>query len=245
MAVVDCGFDNSAATIGGLTVSPLTSFSYSNRPAFPRVTGADQSPQTGGHLYAAGRHNRSLNIGFLGSTVPDAATPCAIAVTLNGVAQTTYPKTILTSVRVSGRKDGAIEGTVTARVTPIAASTGLSGFTGTDVSFNGSTVAFGSTTSIAGVNSLTYEATCAEPEDSGSDATDVEVSAGIPERTVTLEVMGSPSLTEGTIGALTVGWNDGGSLGTMTLAQVFVNRTGGDVDGAVTTEYIFKPEATT
>ena len=229
MAVVDRGFDGSTVSIGSSNVGPLTAFHHSDQPATARTSGANALA----HTYTVGRHNQSVTVGFLGSKCPDAGTIMAILAALND--GTSFSGTgAITQVRISGRKDGAIEGSLTSRPTPI--TPGATSFSSGDVSFNGTMFDFNG--AATGIVSLSYDATCAEVDDSGANDSDVLISPGIPDRTVTLEVMGGSTMT---IGAISIAWNDGGSLGSGNSYQLMSVQDGGGIDDAITTTYTWKP----
>ena len=238
---IDRGFDGSSATIGTSHVGLLTEFRHNNQPATARTSGAGSA----GHTYAAGRNNQGVTVGFLGSKSCDAGGVLDFAATLNDGTSYSFPNLAVTQLRISGRKDGSIEGSLTGKVSGMTAS-GNPVFSLTGVEFNGTTASF-ATVAIPTVDivSVSYEATCAEVDSSGAGATDVLTSPGIPDRTVTIEVMGGATLSKGAIGALAIGWNDGGTLGSGTYYQITGIRDGGSLDDAVTTEYTFKPHAAT
>jgi hypothetical protein len=238
---IDRGFDGSAATIGTSNIGLLTEFRHNNQPATARTSGAGSA----GHTYAAGRNNQGVTVGFLGSKACDAGSVIALAATLNDGTSYTFPNLAVTQLRISGRKDGAIEGSLTGKVSGITGS-GNPTFSVHGVEFNGTTASFSSTPiPTVDIVSVSYEATCAEVDSAGAGATDVLTSPGIPDRTVTIEVMGGATLSKGAIGALAIGWNDGGTLGSGTYWQITGIRDGGGLDDAITTEYTFKAHAAT
>ena len=239
-AVVDHGFNGSAVTVGTSNIGPLTSFRHTDNAATARTSGADSA--TDGHTFVAGRHNESIAMGFLGSRAPSPGTAVAISAVLTD--GTSFSGTgCITQVRVSGRKDGAIEGNLTARPTPLTGSV-VSAVSATNLGFNGSTLTFNSVVysagaSTIGLNSLTYEGNCAEAEDSGAGDTSVLVSPGKPDETITMEVMGGATITVGARALLVLSWTDGGSMPS-SYWQCMTLDDGGEVDGNITTTYTFK-----
>jgi hypothetical protein len=244
-APLNYAFDtNSAVAIGTASVGMLTEFHHANQRASTKTSGVGVTAKT----FRGGRNNQTLTVGFLGSKCPAPGTVLALAAALTDGGSYSYPAVGLTQVRVSGRKDGTIEGSLTGRPAPASLVTTVSEAEITDVSFNGSTCSFtpsgGSEVTFGGaprsLNSMTYEGTCAESENTGAGDTDVVVTPGIPDETVTLEVEGSKTLTEGSVGPLVCDWNDGGTLGTWDFAELISAKDGGNEDGDITTEYTFK-----
>ena len=146
--------------------------------------------------------------------------------------------------RPQGRHDRGLDHR-TAGATALATTVSASALG--DVSFNGSQATFTGQSSSAtfgaapnSLNSLTYEGTCAEAEDTGAGDPSVIVTPGIPDETVTIEAVGSVTLAQGDVGPLTVAWNDGGTIGSGDYWEVMTAKDGGQEDGEITCEYTFK-----
>ena len=188
-----------------------------------------------------------VSIGFLGSRSPDAGAICPLILTANNTQESLSFGGAITSVNVSGRKDGEIRASITVRP---AYSTGTSLTSGTrlNIGFDGTVVtafgsSFGGVTKDAVLVSANYSAQAAEIDDSGSTDSDVLISPGLPDRTFSWEVMGGPTLAKGTTGSITTAWNDTGTLGTFAKAVIVSVESGGTLDDAITTQYTAKEYA--
>ena len=241
MAVTDHSFNGSYATLGSVRVNPLTEFRHTNQPATVKQTGSTDSF----HSYSVGRNNQTITLGFLGSRSPDAGTIADLAVTLSSSQETlSISPVVITNLNISGRKDAEIRSSITLRPSPTASVATITGASRANVGFNGTVCVAMGTTFGAGPNSiisLTYSAQCAEIDVSGADDSDVLISAGLPDRTVTVEAMGGPvgAVAKGSTGSITCAWGDGGTLGTFSGICTSV-EPGGSLDDAVTTSYSFK-----
>jgi hypothetical protein len=239
--MADHGFDGSYATLCGVAVQPLTEFRASNQPAAVRNTGSTDTH----HSYTPGRSNQSITLGFLGARCPDVGTVGNLSATLNATQGTiSITPVVVTQCNVSGRKDGEIRGSLTLRPSALAAGTTNVAGARLDIQFNGTKcVAFGTTFS-SGTNpmiSLNYSASCAEVDSAGSGDTDVLISAGIPDRTLTMEIAGGTTIAKGTTTTTTVTWNDTGTLGTFANAVLISVEPGnGSIDDVVTTQFTFR-----
>ncbi len=244
-AVIDRSFNtNSSVTIGTCSVGLLTEFHHANSRASTKTSGVGVAAKT----FRGGRNNNTLTVGFLGSKCPLPGSVMALAATLTDGGSYSYPAVGLSSIRVSGRKDGTIEGSLTGRPAPTGLATTIAASSLGDVSFNGTSLSFTPNSGLAvvfsaapnSINSLTYEGTCAEAEDTGAGDSDVLVTPGIPDETITLEAVGSATLTEGSVGPIAVAWNDGGTIGSGDFWEVITAKDGGQEDGEITCEYTFK-----
>ena len=243
-APIDRSFNNgSSVSIGTCSVGMLTEFHAANNRASTKTSGVGVAAKT----FRGGRNNVTLTVGFLGSKCPLPGSVMALAAALTDGGSYSYPAVGLTQVRISGRKDATIEGSITGRPAPTALATTVSASALGDVSFNGSQATFTGQSSSAtfgaapnSLNSLTYEGTCAEAEDTGAGNPSVIVTPGIPDETVTIEAVGSVTLAQGDVGPLTVAWNDGGTIGSGDYWEVMTAKDGGQEDGEITCEYTFK-----
>jgi hypothetical protein len=241
--VEDYGFDGSDVTIGDSSVGNLTEFHYANTPATIRTSGGESGVTY--HTFKKGLNNPSITVGFLGSAAPSIGSAVAFNATLNDGTSASLDAVVITQVRISGRRDGAIESRFTGRATPLDVASSDNEDANADVSFNGTTASFNGTDFGAAPNGLvscTYEATCAEVVDSGAGDDSVMISPGLPDQTVTIEAMGGDVLDVGDVGSLEIDWNDGGNSCTESDNWVCMSsKAGGGVDDAITTEYTFKP----
>lgn len=233
------GFDGSSVSLFGATLSPLTGAHAEDRPASVRTSGADADT----HTAVPGRNNVSLTIDVLSSRLAVPGSIGAIVATYKDGTAYNYAVAAITRTRVSGRRDGDITGSITIRPSGAdATNTTIANATG-DCSFDGSTFSFNASP-LTGIVSATYDASAAEVDDTGAEANAVLVTPGIPDETLTVQVLGGATLVKGAAGNTAVAWHDGGTLGTFASAVVMEVRDGGNVDGDITTEYVFKRKAT-
>lgn len=104
-------------------------------------------------------------------------------------------------------------------------------FENTVVSFNA--------TNIGRVRSLRHDNICADVDVTGVDDTEHVYEPGKPNHSISLEVVGSTTLTPQTTGALTITWGDNTSanLGNHTLMGV---ASAGQLDGAIVRTLTFR-----
>lgn len=97
--------------------------------------------------------------------------------------------------------------------------------------FNGSTIVFASVT-IGNLRGITYSHKA--PKINVTDASDTSGTQviGIPMKSVTVDVVGG-TLPTATVGALTIAWFDGTSLGTLTTVAVGDMDVKGSMDGEI------------
>ncbi|HUT92366.1 MAG TPA: hypothetical protein VMY37_22920 [Thermoguttaceae bacterium] len=115
-----------------------------------------------------------------------------------------------------------------------------------DDGFNGATVTFASA-AIGKLRSINYSETAAKADVTSSVSTTKAYAAGIPDVTLSVEVVGSTTLGSGDKGALAVAWGDigAGTDGTIAAAQVVTVTTQGAMDGEVTSTIEFCTAAPT
>jgi len=235
---MDNGWNGSTFSFGG-GVTPLIDLHQPDDPAEFKTTGSTDTTNTNG----AGQPKNSFTASFLGSKCPVAGTCCAITSNIGKVsnrATKTYPQALITQMSISGRKDGRIEGSLTA----VPGDPSLTAITNTwtvasDLGFNGSTFSFGS--ELTGLISANYTSSAAAIESTGADDSDTLNTPGIPDESITITCLGPPQATAKSIGATVMSWKDGGSLGTFANAKLMSTHPGGALDGQQTTEYVFKP----
>jgi hypothetical protein len=110
------------------------------------------------------------------------------------------------------------------------------------LSFDGTTFTFagGALTPLVSVR---YSAEAAEVDVGGAaDSTEV-VAAGIKNETLTVEVLGSPTLSIGATGACVVTWGGGAGPTDGGIADAILTKIapGGGLDDKITTTYTFRP----
>lgn len=237
--MANSGWNGSTLSFGG-GVTPLVDLHQPNDPAEFDTTGSTDASHTKG----SGLPDNSFTASFLGSKCPVAGTCCAITSNIGVTgnrATKTYPQAVLTQMSVSGRKNGRIEGTLTA----VPGDTSLTATTNTwtvdaDLGFNGSSFSFASTP-LTGLESANYTSSAAKVESTGAEGTDNLYTPGIPDESLTIVCLGPPQAVAKAIGAMVAAWNDGGTLGAWTHAKLMSTHPGGSIDGQQTTEYTFKP----
>lgn len=241
MSVYDYGWNGSTASFGGASVIPLTDLRHSDEPTQFKTTGSTDTD----HYTGAGLPRNSFTLSFLGSKVPTPGLVATVAISIAGYAgeSDSYVHSFPSQVNVNGNKDGRIEGNMT--VVPGATSLATNSFSQgalADYGFNGSTFSFGGAPAVA-MQSAAYSGSVATIECSGASDTENLYRPGIPDETITITCLGGPQFSGGikAKGATVMSWNDGGSIGTFTLAELVSQRDGGMIDGQSTTEYVFKP----
>jgi len=110
--------------------------------------------------------------------------------------------------------------------------------------FNGSSLTWdtGTPADVGPILTIEPSATCAEIDVTDAAATDRSFEAGLPDVTLTCEVLGSPAApVVGDKGDLALVFNDtGGTLGTITDAVCTRKRISGRIDDRVTATFTFK-----
>ena len=232
-------WNGSTLNFGG-GVTPLTDLHQPNDPAEFDTTGSTDAT----HTHGAGLPKNSFTASFLGSKCPIASTCCAITAAIGPTGNqvtSTYSQAIITQMSISGRKDGRIEGNLTA----MPGDTSLTPTTNTwtvaaDLGFNGSSFTFAGS-GLGTIISANYTASAAAIESVGANGSDNLYTPGIPDESITITVLGNPGLVAKAVGATAMSWKDGGSLGTWSHAKLMSTHPGGSLDGQVTTELVFKP----
>jgi len=106
--------------------------------------------------------------------------------------------------------------------------------------FNGSTLTFDSA-SVGRLRSLDFSSSGAKVDVTDSADSEKKYEAGIPDLSLTAEVVGGTSLSIGDSGALVVAWTDTGSLGSITSAVVTDISVSGSMDGEILSTVTFVP----
>ena len=194
MASTGPTFRSVPSTVGG-----LTRFDHNNTPAVVRTSG-----KRGGHYapHVEGRAEQPLALDRLpGQPLPAGRGPfwpwrprCTTARSIRSP-----PWAWLASASTAA-VDGSITGSLTARLTAGTPTTVTAGAY-KDVSFNGTQVTF-NIVALPDLVSVSYEGSCNESETSGAgggtDSTDeVYHTLGIPDETVTVEVLGGGHARQG------------------------------------------------
>ena len=156
--------------------------------------------------FRGGRHNVTLTVGFLGSKCPLPGSVMALATALTDGGSYSYPAVGLTQVRISGRKDATIEGSITGRPAPARwppRSRPPPWATSVSTAARRPSPARAAPPPsapppIRSIRSPTKAP--AEAEDTGAGNPSVIVTPGIPDETVTIEAVGSVTLAQGDVG---------------------------------------------
>ena len=115
-----------------------------------------------------------------------------------------------------------------------------------DDTFNGATCTFASV-SVGSILSMNYAETAAKADTTGSGDSVKTFGAGIPEVSLSVEIVGGTDLAIGDTGALAVTWGDIGSStdGSIAAAEVGGVSTTGAMDGTTTSTIEFHTAAPT
>jgi hypothetical protein len=116
-----------------------------------------------------------------------------------------------------------------------------------DDSFNGATLTF-ATVAVGGLRSISVSDTAPKADcTAAEETTGRHFKTGIPELTITCEVIGGVTVAPGDTGALAIAWLDIGSstLGTINPAEVVSVSTNGSMDGEITSTVEFCKSAET
>jgi len=108
--------------------------------------------------------------------------------------------------------------------------------------FNGSTISFGGADQTPLI-AIDYDSSGSEVDVTGNADTNHTYECGLANDTITWEIVGKTTLTEGSQGAVVVAWKDGNNYGGMTNSVITSIEKGGGLDGAVTTRITAKPTA--
>lgn len=103
--------------------------------------------------------------------------------------------------------------------------------------FNGSTINFAGSL-VAPLRSIDYNDTVAKVKVSGASDNSHTYVGGLPDRTISCEVVGAFTSNAGTINTLTINWFDGqnDALGNALITK---NQRKGSMDGEITTSLEF------
>ena len=104
---------------------------------------------------------------------------------------------------------------------------------------NSTTLKFPDTSTSVGVRSISYVQGGAEIQKTILSDTQHTYLVGMPDPSITCEVVGTSDYTAGATGSLTVAWNDG-STDTLGTAIVTSIETSGEIDGLITTSLTFR-----
>ncbi len=115
-----------------------------------------------------------------------------------------------------------------------------------DDAFNGATLTFASV-AVGPIRSISFSETGAKADVTDSDDSAKAYAVGIPDATVTVEVVGGVTVSVGDKGTLAVAWLDIGSAtsGSIATAQVVSVATQGSMDGEITSTVEFCTAAPT
>jgi hypothetical protein len=115
-----------------------------------------------------------------------------------------------------------------------------------DDSFNGASLTF-ATVAVGPIRSISFSEVGAKADVTDSDDSAKAYDVGIPDATVTIEVVGGVSVSVGDTGTLTIAWGDIGTAtsGTIAQAQVVSIATNGSMDSEITSTVEFCTAAPT
>ena len=250
MTFFNIGWNGSLLTFNAVAAAPLTDLHQPNDPADFDTTGSADTA----HTHGTGLPKNSFTASFLGSLTSqiDAGAIVSIGSSISGgtsAGPTTasYAAAMISQISVSGRKDGRIEGNLTAMpgvpsLTPLTYSNTIG-----NLGFNGSTFGFASI-AFNGLLSASYTASATPIEASGSGETDNLYTPGIPDQSITITTLGGPQCAAKAKGATVMVWADNtgapglGSSATAggVTAECVSVHPGGSLDGQTTTEHVFK-----
>lgn len=238
-------WNDSTLSFGGNGVTPLIDLHQPNQPADFDTTGSEDTT----HLHGTGLPKNSFTASFLGSKCPIAGTVCAVASTIKGGAADTtktYGQALISQMNISGRKDGRIEGSLTAMPADSSLTATTHTWTIGDLGFNGSTFSFAGTPFTL-IQSISYASSATPIECTGAEGSDNLYAPGLPDETLTVTTLGGPQCAAKAKGASVVAWKDGGTIGTSAgsyTVQCMSTNPGGSLDGQTTTEHVFKMSRT-
>jgi hypothetical protein len=109
----------------------------------------------------------------------------------------------------------------------------------TSAAANGSTVAWNTNTWVP--TSITVTNKGKEIDVTNLSDTAHLYLVGLPDVEITVEIIGTCSTAIGTSSALTLTWNDAGTVGTCAHAVLVENSPKGSLDGAITSTLKFRP----
>ena len=115
-----------------------------------------------------------------------------------------------------------------------------------DDAFNGATITLASVT-IGPLRSISVTNSAAKADVTYSTSTAKAYDPGIPDMTVTCEIVGGAAVAVGDTGDLDIAWNDigGSTLGSIASAACVSVATNGSMDGEITTTVEFCTAAPT
>lgn len=115
-----------------------------------------------------------------------------------------------------------------------------------DDTFNGASLTF-ATVSAGSIRSINTNQVGAKADVTGSGDSEKSYGVGIPDLTVTVEIVGGTDIAVGDKGTVAIDWGDigGSTLGSLTDGQVVSVATTGSMDGEILTTIEFCQAAPT
>lgn len=109
-----------------------------------------------------------------------------------------------------------------------------------DDGFNGTTAEFGVAALGSGLRGVRYNEAGANPDVSGAEDEEKTYEGGLPDKEVTIDFVGTTTVSKNDKGTITIAWNDGTSDEIPNAICASVNY-GGNMDGELSGSATFKP----
>lgn len=110
-----------------------------------------------------------------------------------------------------------------------------------DDGFNGSTCTFANAALGSGMRGIRYTEGGANPDVSGAEDTDKTYEAGLVDKEIAIDFVGTTTVGKNDKGAIVTAWNDGTSGGAIANAICTGVNYGGNMDGELLGTATFKP----
>lgn len=110
-----------------------------------------------------------------------------------------------------------------------------------DNGFNGSTATFAAQALGDGVRSIRRTEGGANADVTGASDGEKTFEGGVPDKEVTIEFVGTTTVSKNDKGALVIAWNDNTAAGGITNAICTAVNDGGSMDGELAGSATFKP----
>ena len=107
--------------------------------------------------------------------------------------------------------------------------------------FNGTTATFAVGAVGEGIRGVRYTESAATADVTGSADSEKTFEAGIPDKEVTIDFVGTATQSVGDKGALAITWDDATTVGAIAAAVLTSINQGGSMDGEITGSATFKP----
>lgn len=107
--------------------------------------------------------------------------------------------------------------------------------------FNGTTATFATAAVGEGLRGVRYTESAATADVTGSADAEKTHEAGIPDKELTIDFVGTATQSVGDKGAIAITWDDATTVGSITNAVLTSINQGGTMDGEITGSATFKP----